>query len=75
MAEPILLSMSSVAALLDTSETQVRRWVDAGILPQPVLLGRTKRWRRTEVLAAVGLDTPGPAAAQSPAKRLSEIAW
>lgn len=45
-----LLSAKEVADLLDAHERSVRRWSLEGRIPKPVQLGRSVRWRRTELV-------------------------
>ena len=42
--QPLLLSVESVAKLLDCSQSHVWRQSDAGKMPRPVKCGRLKRW-------------------------------
>ena len=44
--EPILLTAKQVAYLLGLSERSVWRLSEAGKLPAPISLGRSKRWQR-----------------------------
>ena len=44
-----LLNTGEVAALLRCSSRHVRRLAASGRLPDPVLLGRLRRWRRFDV--------------------------
>ena len=46
-----LLSVASLAELLELSTRQVRRLDSTGKIPQPHRLGRSVRWRRAEILA------------------------
>jgi len=48
------LSLPSLAAYLDTSPMTVRRLVDKGILPAPVVIGSMKRWDEDQVKKAIG---------------------
>lgn len=48
------LSLPSLAAYLDTSPMTVRRLVDKGILPAPVVIGSMKRWDEEQVKKAIG---------------------
>lgn len=52
------LSESSVAEFFDTSQATVRRWVDRGVLPKPLIIGGVKRWPLDELRTAArrGLD-------------------
>jgi excisionase family DNA binding protein len=50
-----LLGIEAVAALLGCSHMTIRRMVAAGKLPAPIQIGqRLIRWRRSDVLAAIG---------------------
>lgn len=61
-AEPaILIDTAALAALLGTTDRNLRRLMAAGRLPAPVLVGRRKRWRRKEVEAWVDADCPARA--------------
>jgi excisionase family DNA binding protein len=50
MTQQGLLSIGKVAARLDVSESTVRRLVEAGHLPKPMLVaGRLPRWSAAQV--------------------------
>ncbi|WP_425514352.1 helix-turn-helix transcriptional regulator [Azospirillum soli] len=49
---PEYLSESSVAEFFDTSPSTVRRWVEKGVLPRPIVIGGLKRWHVDELFAA-----------------------
>ena len=55
---PEFLSEASVAEFFDTSKSTVRRWVEKGVLPNPVTLGGLKRWHIDDLRSAArrGLD-------------------
>lgn len=54
--QPVLLLKSDVASLLQISTRQVENLVRAGRIPAPVYLSKqSPRWRRDEVLAALGI--------------------
>jgi len=56
--EPVLLTKSDVASLLQISTRQVENLVRLGRIPAPVYLTKqSPRWVRDEVLAAVGIAT------------------
>jgi len=55
--QPVLLTKSDVASLLQISTRQVENLVRAGRIPAPVDLSKqSPRWRRDEVLAALGVS-------------------
>ncbi|MEO2017433.1 MAG: helix-turn-helix domain-containing protein [Fuerstiella sp.] len=47
--EPWLLSASDVAALLAVNKRTIWRWDSAGVLPAPVRISGTTRWKRADV--------------------------
>lgn len=47
--EPRWLKVSHVAVYLDTSPSQVYRWLKDGLLPEPVMIGNTRRWDRVAI--------------------------
>jgi predicted DNA-binding transcriptional regulator AlpA len=54
-----LLSASSVAKLLDTSERSIWRWVSAGRIIKPIRLGAgTTRWRQSEIMKWIDAGCP-----------------
>lgn len=51
------VSVAELARLLNVSRRTVRAWSLHGVIPPPVRLGeRILRWRRSDVLAAIGGD-------------------
>ena len=46
---PLLLPAKVAAKLCSTSERTWRAWDAAGLVPQPVRIGRSVFWRRTEL--------------------------
>lgn len=46
---PELLSPQQVRELLGISASTLRRWQWQRKLPQPVLMGKTRKWRRNEL--------------------------
>ena len=60
------LSLPSLAAYLDTSPMTVRRLVDKGILPAPVVIGSMKRWDEAEVKKAIGATLDAVASGREP---------
>ena len=55
------LSETSVAEFFDTSTTTVRRWVKAGAIPQPIVIGGSKRWHIDGLRSAAGRAIDGSA--------------
>jgi predicted DNA-binding transcriptional regulator AlpA len=54
--QPVLLTKSDVAGLLQISTRQVENLVRAGRIPGPLYLSRqSPRWRLAEVLEALGI--------------------
>jgi predicted DNA-binding transcriptional regulator AlpA len=62
---PLLVDLRELARLLARSEASLLRDVAAGRLPDPVRIGRSTRWRRTEIEAWIAAGCPphqsGPA--------------
>ena len=57
---PVLLRKDDVAKVLQVSTRQVENLVRAGRIPKPVYLSpQSPRWRRGELLAALGLESAG----------------
>ena len=50
---PAYLSRASLAYRLDMSESKIDELVSAGILPQPLLIDRQRRWSWREVDSAI----------------------
>ncbi len=48
--EAALLAVTQVAQILNVAERSIWRWSDAGLMPPPISLGRSKRWRWEEDL-------------------------
>lgn len=57
----LLLTKTEVAGLLSCSLRQVENLTKSGRIPRPVMLGpNSPRWRRPELLQALGLaENPG----------------
>lgn len=47
---PMFMNVETVARELCCSPRHVWRLVDTGVLPQPIRLGRLRRWRRDTIL-------------------------
>lgn len=58
LVEPELLSADRVGQLMSLGTRTVWRLKAGGQLPAPVLLGKSKRWRRSELLAWAAADCP-----------------
>jgi predicted DNA-binding transcriptional regulator AlpA len=53
-AEKLLVSLLDLVEMTGANRRSVLRWVDDGQLPQPLPLGRGKRWwDREEILSAL----------------------
>ena len=46
---PEFMALATLAYMLDISERTVQDYVEAGLLPEPVIIGNVKRWRWTQV--------------------------
>jgi excisionase family DNA binding protein len=44
-----MLTIQQIATLLGVSRITVRRYWAAGLIPEPVKLGRTVRWRKSDI--------------------------
>ena len=53
-SKPLLLSVREVAAILGICERTVWRLHDSNQMPQCIRLGRSVRWRRSDIEAWVG---------------------
>ncbi len=60
----MLLNVKRVAELLSCSPRTVYRWVDSGLLPQPIRIGGSVRWPEKAVMEWV----ESMAAGQQPAR-------
>lgn len=60
--QPTLLSIADLATLLGVSSRHVERMDVSGRMPAPVRLGRSKRWRRTEIESWIVAGCPDRAA-------------
>ena len=56
--ESALMGVNDVAEFLGVSTRQVWNLRSQGLLPDPVRLGRSSRWRRAELAAWVGAGCP-----------------
>jgi len=56
-----LLSIFELANLLDVSTGTVRRWWATGILPAPLKIGRSIRWRNSSIMAWIEAGCPSSA--------------
>jgi predicted DNA-binding transcriptional regulator AlpA len=57
-AVPLLLDIHTLAALLTRSVASLERDQAAGRLPAPVRIGRSKKWRRSDIEAWVAAGCP-----------------
>jgi predicted DNA-binding transcriptional regulator AlpA len=58
-----LINISEMSAILCLSKSSIYNFINEGKLPYPVKIGRSSRWRLSEVIAAIGnLQTHGRAA-------------
>ena len=55
---PLLLRAAEAAALCDTSLRTWRAWDVAGKTPQPIRIGRSLRWRASELNAWIAAGCP-----------------
>jgi len=53
---PAYASLESLAHLLDLETSTIRAYVRAGLLPQPVTVGRVKRWDVQGVIDAIRMQ-------------------
>ena len=52
-----VLTISDVAATLKVSTKTIRRWWYSGEIPQPIKIGRSLRWRQSDIEAIVAPQT------------------
>jgi len=57
-SEPLLLSARQAAALCGRSVRTWRSWHTSGRVPQPVQIGRSLYWRRSELVAWIQAGCP-----------------
>lgn len=53
-----LLSVKQVARMLGVGESSLWRYRDMGALPCPVKIGRSVRWRSTDIIAWIDAGCP-----------------
>jgi predicted DNA-binding transcriptional regulator AlpA len=58
LAEPALIDVKAVAALLDCSPRHVTRLEEAKRMPPAIKLGRLSRWPRETILAWIAAGCP-----------------
>jgi len=51
-----LLSAAQVALIAKAHQSTIWRWAKSGVLPAPVRVGGSTRWRKSEVLRALKLE-------------------
>jgi predicted DNA-binding transcriptional regulator AlpA len=54
---PLLVRDDTAAALLGVSRATFWRYVKSGIMPQPIKIGGSTRWRTEEIEAAIERQT------------------
>jgi predicted DNA-binding transcriptional regulator AlpA len=54
----VLLRKKGLAELLDWSPRTIDRYDAAGLLPRPIQLGGSKRWRRAEIVGWIAAGCP-----------------
>lgn len=64
-AEPLLITARELASLLHLSLRTLWRLNSAGLLPEPVRLGNSVRWRREEIDSWVAEGCPTPEAREN----------
>ena len=47
--EAVLLTCKQVSVMVQLAERTIRALVSSGQFPRPVRIGRSRRWRRTDV--------------------------
>ena len=63
---PSFLSKATLAAELDISESTVDEYVRRGLLPKPIHIGGSVRWRWADVNAALAPLATSPTATTDP---------
>jgi predicted DNA-binding transcriptional regulator AlpA len=61
-AEPVMIDVKAVAAMLGCSTRHVTRLEEAELMPPAIKLGRLSRWQRETILAWVAAGCPDRAA-------------
>jgi predicted DNA-binding transcriptional regulator AlpA len=56
--ESLLIDRRALSRLLDRSRASIARDVSAGRIPSPVRIGRSTRWRRSEIEAWIAAGCP-----------------
>jgi excisionase family DNA binding protein len=51
-----LVSIGYVAQILGVSRDTVKKWAADGVIPKPLVLGKTRRWRLRDIEALVSAD-------------------
>ena len=51
--KPELLTDRQVAAMYGCTPRSIWKWAAAGVLPRPVKIGGSTRWKRCEILEAI----------------------
>lgn len=59
-ATTLLISAEDLATILGTSKRTVWRLLSAGIIPQPVRLGKSTRWRLDDIHRWIDTGCPQP---------------
>ncbi len=57
-AAPVLLTVKDVGNMLQYSKRHVSRLLDDGLLPPPVRIGRSVRWRREDIYGWIARGCP-----------------
>ena len=53
----LLLTDREVAAIINTSRTSVWRYYNEGLLPAPIKIGKSARWRSDEIMKCIAAAT------------------
>ncbi len=56
--QALLIDIDAVALLINESARTVQRLCDRGDIPPPVRLGRSRRWRRAEIVEWIEAGCP-----------------
>lgn len=68
-SEPLLIDVHEVARLTQISERTIWRLRSAELMPQPVRLGGSVRWRREEILCWISEGCPQPQGRDNDSRR------